>query len=219
MSLLSSLLHLDQTLGIFIKNYGTSVYLLLVLIIFCETGLVVLPFLPGDSLLFAVGAFCSSGHLALWVCLLLLGFAAILGDALNYWIGRWSLSTKLGKKFLSLLNPKHIQTTHEFYKKYGGVTIILARFVPIVRTFAPFVAGTSHMPYRQFLLYNVLGGAIWVASLTILGFLFGHLPIVKNNFSAMVLGIVGLSVVPILIGFVRRQIRERARRKKLKPEH
>src|SRR3989339_40157 len=196
-------LHLDVYLGSVIQSYGNWTYLILFLIIFCETGLVVPPILPGDSLLFAIGTFCALGSLDPWKTLALLSAAAILGDTVNYWIGGY-----IGPKVFHFENSRifkkeYLRKTHQFYEKYGGKTIIIARFVPIVRTFAPFVAGVGAMTYGKFLVYNVAGGLLWVCSITLAGFFFGNIPVVKNNFTAVILAIVFISVLPGVIEYLR----------------
>ena len=192
---LDFVLHLDKHLSPIIQEYGAWTYLLLFLIVFCETGLVVTPFLPGDSLLFAAGAFAASGSLSIWVLIAVLFIAAVLGDTVNYWVGHF-----LGHRLLNakrrLIKPEHLAYTHEFYEKYGGKTIIIARFVPIVRTIAPFVAGLGTMSYGRFMSYNVIGGAVWVLICTLAGYLFGNLPFVQKNFSLVVLMIIFLSLLP-----------------------
>lgn len=196
-------LHLDKHLGELIAEYGVQTYTILFLIIFCETGLVITPFLPGDSLLFAAGAFTATGALELSTLIPLLLIAAILGDAVNYSIGK-----KLGLKVFQnprsrIFKREYLEQTEKFYKKYGAKTIVIARFVPIVRTFAPFLAGVGTMPYRQFALYNVSGAALWVFSLCFAGYFFGELPFVKNNFSLVILAIIVISVLPAVIEFYR----------------
>jgi membrane-associated protein len=185
--------HLDRLAG----EYGPWTYAILVAIIFCETGLVVMPLLPGDSLLFAVGAFCArpGQPLEIWTATLLLIAAAILGDTVNYHIGKYLGPQVLAGK-LHWLNPQHLERTHRFFEKYGGKTIILARFVPIVRTFAPFVAGVGTMDYRKFLAYNVIGAVAWVALCTQAGYWLGGMPIVRDHFELVVLMIVGISLLP-----------------------
>lgn len=200
--LIDFLLHLDKHLDLLIKDYGTFTYIILFLIIFIETGVIVMPFLPGDSLLFAVGAFCAKGSLSLGACLALLFFAAVLGDTVNYWIGK-----RIGSRVFELksrwIKQEHLLKTQQFYEQHGGKTIILARFLPIVRTFAPFIAGVGKMEYRNFLFYNLTGGAVWVLLFTLLGFFFGNLPFVQKNFSLVIVGIVALSVVPPLYEYWR----------------
>lgn len=198
-------LHLDDHLRDIILKYENWTYLILFAIIFVETGLVIWPFLPGDSLLFAAGSFAAAGMLNLAYLLVLLFVAAFLGDTVNYLIGKY-----FGEKILSLkfrgkpiVKPKYMEKTHAFYEKHGPKTIILARFVPIVRTFAPFVAGIGTMNYRKFISYNLIGGFVWVVGITLLGYFFGTIPIVKENFELVVLGIIGLSVLPIIFEFAR----------------
>jgi membrane-associated protein len=196
-------LHLDQHLAEVIQRYGTSTYALLFLIVFLETGLVVTPLLPGDSLLFAAGSFAGLGVLRLWPLFFLLCAAAILGDTVNYAIG-----ARLGPKVFHypksrFFNPEHLKKTHAFYEKYGGKTIIIARFVPIVRTFAPFVAGIGEMSYARFLAYNVTGGILWVSVCLFSGYFFGNLPLVKQNFSLVVIAIVFISLLPAVIEYLR----------------
>lgn len=197
------LLHLDKHLAQLTESYGAWTYAILFVVVFCETGLVVTPFLPGDSLLFAAGAICSLGSLDIGLLWLLLVVAAVAGDTVNYQIGHF-----LGPKVLRgedswLLNKKHLDRTHEFFERYGGKTIIIARFVPIIRTFAPFVAGVGAMTYRRFLVYNVVGGVAWVTGFLLAGYWFGNQPWVKRNFSVVILVIIFLSVLPMVIEYVR----------------
>jgi len=200
---LDFLLHLDKHLLEIIQNYGAGTYLILFVIVFCETGLVVTPFLPGDSLLFAAGAFAATGSLNLWLVIGLLAVAAVLGDSVNYGIG-YLLRKRLAEKGrLPLVKQKHLDKTHAFYEKYGAKTLVIARFVPIVRTFAPFVAGIGEMSYGKFMAYNVVGGIGWVLICTIAGYFFGNLPAVKENFSLVILGIIVVSVLPAVIEIVR----------------
>ena len=189
-------LHLDKHLAPIIQEYGAWTYLLLGLIIFCETGLVITPFLPGDSLLFAAGAFAAAGSLSLAWLFLLLTAAAILGDTVNYWVGHFFGRRLLAARRFRVVKPEHLAKTHEFFEKYGGKTIILARFVPIVRTVAPFVAGMGSMSYGRFMSYNVFGGVLWVGLCTLAGYFFGNLPVVQSNFSLVILAIIGLSLLP-----------------------
>lgn len=205
LSFVDVVLHLDKHLTVLVQNYGIFTYAFLFLVIFMETGFVVTPFLPGDSLLFATGAIASIGPLNLPLLLILLSLAAILGDTVNYWAGR-----KIGPAIFRtetgiFLNKKHLERTHRFYEKHGGKTIIIARFVPIVRTFAPFVAGIGAMSYPKFLSYNVIGGLVWINLFTVAGYYFGNIPVVKENFSLVIFGIIGLSVLPIIIEFVRKR--------------
>lgn len=200
------LLHVDKYLDQIIQNYGAGTYFLLFMIIFCETGLIVTPFLPGDSLLFAVGAFAARGSLDLTTCLLLLSVAGILGDSVNYWIG-----SSVGAKFFHKANSRffnqaHLDRTHQFYEKYGNKTIVLARFVPIVRTFAPFVAGIGSMTYAKFFAYNVAGGILWVGLFVLAGYYFGNIAFVQKNFSLVILAIIVLSILPIVFEFIKHRM-------------
>ncbi len=194
-------LHLDVHLNTVIQEYGILTYLLLYLIVFCETGLVVTPILPGDSLLFAAGTFAANGSLQLPTLLILLSIAAIAGDTVNYWIGNF-----LGPKvFGRFLNQEYLHRTERFYEKYGAKTIILARFVPIIRTFAPFVAGIGKMNYGRFISYNVIGGIAWVFICVFAGYFFGNIPIVQKNFSLVILAIIFISILPGLIEIWRQR--------------
>ena len=200
-------LHLDRHLGDLIGQYGTGTYLILTLIVFCETGLVIMPFLPGDSLLFAAGAFAGLGRLDPWIlCACLMG-AAILGDNLNYWIGRGTRHSALGARRSALvgrfIKQAYLERTQGFFDRYGGRTVIIARFVPIVRTFTPFVAGVGAMPYSRFLAYSIAGGALWVFGFIWLGYFFGNLPIVRNNFGMVIGAIILISVLPMVVEVVR----------------
>jgi membrane-associated protein len=199
------LLHLDKYLDIMIQTMGLWSYVILFLIIFCETGLVVTPVLPGDSLLFAVGTFAAIGSFDLAALLVLLSIAAIGGDTVNYWIGSYMGPKVFHYEGSRFFNKKHLERTHQFYEKYGGKTIIIARFVPIIRTFAPFVAGIGSMTYRTFLAYNVIGGILWIFSLTLAGYFFGNIPVVKKNFSLVIMAIVVLSVMPGVIEYLRQR--------------
>jgi membrane-associated protein len=205
-------LHLDKHLGEVIRNYGAWTYLILLAIIFCETGLVVTPFLPGDSLLFAAGAFAAIGALDPWWLFILLSIAAIGGDTVNYWIGAY-VGPRAFSGEIRLLKKEYLDRTHAFYEKYGGKTIIIARFMPIVRTFAPFVAGIGAMNYARFIVYNVVGGVAWVALFIFGGYWFGNREFVKNNFSFVVLAIIIISVMPMVVEYIRTR-RERRRQAK-----
>jgi len=199
-------LHLDRHLAEFVQAHGSSTYGLLFAIIFMETGVVVTPFLPGDSLLFACGALAASGALKLPVLFGLLMSAAILGDNTNYWIGR-SVGPRAFSGSIRFLKRDHLIRTQEFYLRHGGKTVFLARFVPIIRTFAPFVAGVGTMPYARFLAYSVSGGICWVGSCTGAGYAFGNIPVVRDNFSLVVLGIVVVSLLPVVITYFRERKR------------
>jgi len=190
-------LHLDRHLAEVTRDYGTFTNVILFAIVFCETGLVVTPFLPGDSLLFTAGALASLGNLNVWVLFLLLSMAAVLGDTANYWIGK-KIGPRAFDGTVRFLKQEHLRKTETFYEKHGKKTIILARFVPIVRTFAPFVAGIGSMTYGTFIAYNVIGGVAWVAICVFSGYFFGNIPIVKKNFSIVVLAIIGISMIPLL---------------------
>jgi membrane-associated protein len=203
MELIELLLHFDEHLATFIANYGTWVYVLLFGIIFAETGFVVTPFLPGDSLLFVVGSLAGSGYLNYWVIYFVLIAAAILGDTVNYWIGHHTGHRVFKKENSKLFNRQHLETTRKFFEKHGGKTIILARFLPIVRTFAPFVAGMGSMHYRTFLLYNIVGAFVWVTSLTAAGYFLGALPIIKDNFEKAIFVIIFLSLLPPIFEYVK----------------
>ena len=198
-------LHLDTHLQTVIQNYGTWTYVILFLIIFCETGLVVTPILPGDSLLFAAGAFAATGSLDLAWLLILLTFAAVLGDAVNYAIGHFMGPKVFAQPDSRFLKREYLDRTHQFYEKYGGKTIIIARFVPIVRTFAPFVAGVGSMTYAKFASYNVIGGLLWVGVCVFAGYAFGNIPVVQENFTLVILGIIFVSILPGIIEFLRQR--------------
>ncbi|MEK7536590.1 MAG: DedA family protein [Patescibacteria group bacterium] len=200
------ILHIDKHLGEIIINYGTVSYLILFLIVFAETGLVFVPFLPGDSLLFAAGAFAAIGSFNLFLILGLLFLAAFLGDTANYWIGHFFGQKIIDNPKIPFINQKHIDKTQEFYVAHGRKTIFLARFVPIVRTFAPFVAGIGKMHYGDFIKYNIVGGFVWVFGFTLLGYFFGNISIVKENFSMVVLAIIALSVAPMIYEVVKSRI-------------
>ena len=202
MELLNYLLHFDEYLKLIIEAFGPLTYVILFLIIFAETGLVVVPFLPGDSLLFVVGTLSGSGLLNIWVAYITLLLAAILGDTVNYWIGHAIGPRVFAKENSRIFKKAYLEKTREFYDKHGGKTIILARFIPIIRTFAPFVAGVGKMHYSTFIYYNVAGGFIWVTSLTLLGYLFGGLPIIQENFEYAVIGIVIFSLLPMIFEYI-----------------
>lgn len=203
--IINFILHIDTHLGAIIANYGTLTYIFLFLIVFAETGFVFTPFLPGDSLIFAAGAFAALGSFNVVFLLIMFWLAAFLGDTANYWIGHF-----FGQKIIDNpklpINQSHIDKTQKFYDKHGGKTIFLARFIPIVRTFAPFVAGVGKMEYKKFILFNATGGFAWVGGFTLLGYFFGNLPSVKHNFSVVVLAIIALSVAPIIIEFAKAKL-------------
>lgn len=203
--LLDIFLHLDKNLGLVISQYGSATYGLLFLIIFMETGFVVTPFLPGDSLLFAAGALSVTTTLNIFVVYFLLLGAAVLGDTVNYWAGHF-VGPKVFEKDTKLFKKEHLLRAHKFYEKYGGQAIVLARFIPIVRTFAPFVAGIAKMSYPHFLLYNVLGGTLWVSLFIWGGYFFGNLPFVKANFHYVVVVIVLLSISPIIFEWIKSKV-------------
>lgn len=205
-------LHIDAFLGDFIRDYGAWVYLVLFLILFCETGLVVFPFLPGDSLLFIGGAFAATGHLHIAALIALLLVAAIGGNTLNYLIGRW-VGPKVFSTHIPLLerflDRAALQKTHTFYDKHGGKTIVLARFIPVVRTFAPFVAGASSMGFGRFQLFNVLGALVWVLLLVLVGFFFGNIPFIRQYLNVIVLTGIGAAIVPVALGALWKIMRSR----------
>ena len=203
MWLVDFILHIGDHLQELVNNYGNWIYAILFAIVFCETGLVVLPFLPGDSMLFAAGTIAAVGDMNIFVLIGLLIVAAILGDFVNFEIGK-----HFGQKLFSNPNSKifkqsYLQKTHDYYEKYGGRTIIIARFIPIVRTFAPFVGGMGNMNYAQFARYNILGAVLWVVSFTTLGYFFGQLPFVKEHFSWIMIAIIVFSVVPMIVEIIR----------------
>jgi len=206
--------HLDVHLEHLMQEYQLTTYLLLALIIFCETGLVVTPFLPGDSLLFAAGAITAkTGILNVWLLIPLLFFAAILGDNTNYFFGRY-LGTKVFDRDYWFLKRKYIDQTQAFYDQYGGRTLVIARFVPIVRTFAPFVAGVGQMTYRRFISFCVFGGVVWVTALTLAGYYLGSQPFVKNNFEVVIFAVIGISVLPVLVEFFRARAKAKEKRER-----
>jgi membrane-associated protein len=199
-------LHLDRHLSEIIAQYGTWTYAILALILFCETGLVVTPLLPGDSLLFAAGTFAALGSLDPRVLNLLLFAAVIAGDNVNYWIGRF-IGPRAFTGDMRFFRREYLDRTRAYFERHGGKTVILARFIPIVRTFTPFVAGIGAMTYPRFLVYSLAGGALWVSAFLWAGYFFGNLPVVRENFSLVILGIIGLSVIPILAGMVKERRR------------
>ena len=197
------ILHIDQHLTELAAQYGVWIYGILFLIIFCETGLVVMPLLPGDSLLFAAGSIAAIGKMNIHLMVVLLIIAAILGDAVNFMIGKFFGEKLFANPNSKIFKQSHLQKTQQFYAKHGGKTIILARFIPIVRTFAPFVAGMGHMSYHHFLAYNVIGGVLWVTIFSYLGYFFGNMDIVKDNLSLVLVAIIVLSILPAIIEIIR----------------
>jgi membrane-associated protein len=217
LSLVDIFLHIDKHLEMLVASYGVWVYAVLFVIVFCETGLVVTPFLPGDSLLFAAGSLAALGtteasRLSIWIVIPMLIVAAVLGDAVNYSIGYKVGPGFLAKKDRRWIKREHLERTERFYAKYGGKTIVLARFVPIVRTIAPFVAGIGRMSYRQFAAYNIIGAVAWVLICTLAGYFFGALPFVKKNFEFVIIAIVLISVLPIGVEMLRAWMAKRAAR-------
>jgi len=204
-------LHLDTHLNALIQTYGFWTHVILFVVVFCETGLVVTPFLPGDSLLFAAGTFAAVGSLKIGWLFLMLAAAAILGDTVNYWIGKIIGPKVFQKENSRIFKKQYLDRTHRFYEKYGAETIILARFVPIVRTFAPFVAGIGKMTYAKFLSYNVIGGVLWVGLFTFGGYFFGNIPFVKKNFSLVIFAIILISLLPIAYEYVKHRKRKGAK--------
>src|SRR5690606_12224887 len=200
------IIHIDQHLVEIVSEYGSWVYAILFLIIFAETGFVVTPFLPGDSLLFAAGALAATGAMNPWYLFILLFIAAVAGDSLNYSIGSY-FGIRVFKEDAKIFKMEYLRKTEGFFEKYGGKTIVIARFVPIVRTYAPFVAGASSMNYPRFIFYNVFGGFIWVGLFIFVGYLFGNIPIIKNNFSITVLVIIFLSLIPLFVEFLKARMK------------
>ena len=206
--LIDLILNVDEHLTVFVQQHPTLVYGVLFAIIFAETGLVVTPFLPGDSLLFAAGTIAALGDMNVWILMLILWVAAVLGDAVNYSVGKYigpRVFRPEGRKgrFERLLNPKHLERTHEFFEKYGGKAVVLARFVPIVRTFIPFVAGAGSMTYSKFAFYNVSGGALWIVVCVGAGYMFGNIPVIKENFELVIIGIIFVSILPMIVEVIR----------------
>ena len=199
------LMHLDKYLDVIIKDYGSWTYLILFVIIFCETGLVITPILPGDSLLFAAGAFAAVGSLKASWLFVLLSIAAVAGDTVNYWIGYIVGPKVFHKENVRFLNKQYLNRAHQFYEEYGGKTIIIARFVPIIRTFAPFVAGIGKMTYMRFISYNIFGGVLWIGAFIFGGQYFGNLPVVKKNFSLVIFVIIIISIMPGVIEYFRQR--------------
>ena len=199
MQFLDMILHIDKTLGLMIAQYGTMVYVMLAAIVFCETGLVVMPFLPGDTLLFIAGAFCATGAMNIWLLIGLLVTCAIAGNTVNYWIGL-AVGHKVFTRDYRWIDRKSLQKTHDFFEKHGGKTIILARFLPIVRTFAPFVAGVSEMSFARFQFYNITGALLWVVGLVVGGYFFGNMPIIRDHLNTIVLLGIAAAIFPLIVG-------------------
>jgi membrane-associated protein len=200
------IIHIDKYIGLLIQDYGVLTYFIIFLIIFLETGLVITPFLPGDSLIFVVGTFAAQGSFSLLLVLILLSIAAVLGDTINYWIGNY-----FGEKIFiqkKLIKKEYLHKTKEFYEKHGGKTIILARFIPIIRTFAPFVAGVGKMPYRTFLSFNIIGGLVWVFLFVLAGFFFGNIPLIKENLTIVIFIIILSSFIPVVIEYFKGKARK-----------
>jgi membrane-associated protein len=200
-------IHLDRHLGVIIQALGSWTYVIFFLVIFCETGLVVTPFLPGDSLLFGLGTFAALGLLEIEWLLILLSIAAVTGNMVNYSIGQFVGPKVFHKENVRFLNREYLDRTHRFYEKHGGKTIVIARFIPIIRTFAPFVAGIGKMTYTRFTLYNVLGSIAWVTIFIVGGYYFGNLPVVKRNFTIVIFAIIIISVLPIIFEYIRHRSR------------
>jgi len=207
LKLVDLFLNLDAHLHELIIYYGIYTYIILFIIIFAETGFVFTPFLPGDSLLFAAGTFAATGAFDIRLLIILLTIAAILGDTVNYWIGN-RIGPKIFQKESRFIKKEYLQKTHNFYEKHGGKTIIIARFIPIIRTFAPFVAGIGTMTYSKFILYNIVGGAVWVLLFVLGGYFFGNIPLVKDNFSITIIAIIFISILPGIIEYVRHRKRK-----------
>jgi membrane-associated protein len=207
------ILHVDKHLIEICTQYGTWVYAILFVVIFCETGFVITPFLPGDSLLFAVGSLAAINALDLWISLVLLIIAAFAGDTVNYWIGHYIGPKIFHKENVRFLNKEYLERTHRFYEKYGGITIVIARFLPIIRTFAPFVAGIGSMAYPRFMLYNLAGGISWVLLFALAGYFFGNIPFIKQNFSWVIIALILIPGLPALFGFIRHLFERRSNQK------
>lgn len=205
-SIIDIFLHLDVHLTQYMNEYGLFIYLILFVIIFCETGLVVMPFLPGDSLIFATGALAAAGSIKLAPIYLIFCIAAIAGDTVNYSIGHFLRDKVAGRENIRFIKREYLDRTSEYFDKHGSSTIIIARFIPIIRTFAPFVAGVGTMPYRKFISFNAVGGILWVSIALFSGYFFGNIPVVKDNFSIVILGIVFVSLLPVLFTFIKNKI-------------
>ncbi len=214
LQVIDMLLHVDKYLGTVIQQYGAWVYAILFAIVFAETGLVVAPFLPGDSLLFIAGAFCATGAMNEWVLIGLLLAAAIGGNTVNYWVGSW-IGPKVFDHQWRFLDQQALRKTHDFYERHGGKTLVIARFVPIVRTFAPFVAGVSQMTFARFQLFNVVGAVTWVVGLVFAGYFFGNLPFIKQYLNLIVLVGISAAIVPLILGGLWRLLRRGDKRRRV----
>jgi Uncharacterized membrane-associated protein len=208
MSYIEIFLHLDKYLSMYMNEYGVYIYLILFVIIFCETGLVVTPFLPGDSLVFAIGALAATGSIKTTPVFILLCIAAITGDTVNYSIGHFLRGKVTARENIRFIKREYLDKTDAFFIKHGGKSIIIARFIPIIRTFAPFVAGVGKMPYHKFIIFNVIGGMLWVSVALFSGYFFGNIPIVKDNFGMVVLGIVAVSLIPVAISVIKSNVKK-----------
>ncbi len=207
--LIDFILHIDRHLIELTAAYGGWIYGILFVVVFCETGFVVTPFLPGDSLIFAVGSLAAIGAMDLTTSIVLLIAAAFAGDTVNYWIGHYVGPRVFHEEHSRLLNREYLERTHRFYERHGGKTIVIARFLPIIRTFAPFVAGVGFMAYRRFMLYNIAAGIVWVGTFIAAGYFFGNLPSVRNNFSLVIIAIIVLSMIPPVVEVIRHRLGER----------
>jgi membrane-associated protein len=208
MHIVNIVLHLDKYLNMIIQTFGLGTYLMIFLILFCETGFVITPFLPGDSLIFTAGTICALGSLNVTVLFFVIALAAIAGDSANYAIGKYFGSEMLNKKNNKYIRKEHVAKAQDFYSKYGGLTIIIARFVPFIRNIAPFLAGIARMEYKKFSSYNVVGGTLWSALFLAAGYFLGSLLIVKNNMPVVIYGIIFVSVIPAVIGFVQQKLKK-----------
>ena len=208
MEIIDFILHINEYIGTFINEYGNFIYVILFLIIFCETGLVFLPFLPGDSLIFAAGAFAAIGELNIFLLWILIVIAAILGDTVNYEIGKHFCKKILNNKKITIIKKENLQKAEDLVAKYGGAAVFIARFMPIIRTIVPFVVGIGQLHYPKFIKFNALGGIIWVTLFIIIGYLFGNIPAVKDHFTLIILAIIFLSLLPIIIAFIKNKLKK-----------
>lgn len=208
MEIIDFILHINEYIGTFINEYGNFIYVILFLIIFCETGLVFLPFLPGDSLIFAAGAFAAIGELNIFLLWILIVIAAILGDTVNYEIGKHFGKKILNNKKITIIKKENLQKAEDLVAKYGGAAVFIARFMPIIRTIVPFVVGIGQLHYPKFIKFNALGGIIWVTLFIIIGYLFGNIPAVKEHFTFIILAIIFLSLLPIIIAFIKNKLKK-----------